>query len=103
MREPVTPEVGMGASICVGSDSYAATIIEVSTDKKKVVIQEDKATRAEGFDYFSNQVYDYEPNEFGAKYSYSLRKNGYWHQVGQGTKGSFLSIGNKREYQDPSF
>lgn len=97
------PVVGMGATMCVGSDSYAFTIIEVSASKKRIKIQEDKATRIDNNGMYSEaQDYFHEYNTNGTIYTVSLRKDGRWRISGE-SKGMIVSIGYRRTHRDPHF
>jgi len=90
------PEVGMGATMAVGSDRYAYTIVEVSESGKTVKIQGD-ITINEG-DYFGTQKWVCTPNLEGPIKTARLSKSGYY-LVG----GSFVFMGFRDHYQDPSF
>jgi len=93
-------EIGTGATLQYGSDSYPATVIEVKSERL-VVIQEDTATRLDnGGPYTESQQYAYTPNPDGRTLKVSLRKSGYWRTVGGDT---LVFIGNRRMYRDPSF
>lgn len=103
MSDIELPVVGQGATMRVGSDSYPGTVISVKP--KVVVIQEDKWKAAPGYDYYSNQVYTYEPNPKGSLHTYTLRKNGRWVPKGSGLyqPGCGVSFKGRCYYQDPSF
>ena len=98
---PITPEVGMGATILQWSDRTACTIIEVSP--KKIVVQDDIATRTDSYGMSDCQSYDYTPNPEGAKSTYTLRKNGKWIREGDSIKGQQVAIGERDHYYDYSF
>jgi len=95
---------GMGATVSIGSDSYPATVIEVSPDYKKVTIQMDSYKPAEGYEYYGNQVYEYSPNPNGLIEVWTLRNHGRYAKKGS-KKGSgwCLTLGSRRAYSDPSF
>jgi len=97
------PKVGDGATLCVGSDCYPYTIIEVSPDGNYVVVQEDNHTPTADCNYFGNQSYTYSTNPRGGIREFTRRKDGRYHAIGQSMKSSSLSIGARRYYQDPSF
>lgn len=62
------PKCGDGATVRIGSDSYACTIIAVFDLKGGsfgVKVQQDKATPAEGHDHYGVQKYTYAPNPKG--------------------------------------
>ena len=103
--EQVEPRVGTGATLCVGSDSYAYTIVKVSENRKTIWVTADihMPDKAKGFDYYSNQVFTYTPQVDGTRRVFTLRKNGWWVEKGVRTVCSHLYIGYRRYYQDPSF
>ena len=103
----ITPEVGMGATMCVGSDRYPATIIEVEFNAdglvKTIAVQEDSAKTIGG--KWPNLDYEYHPNPKGNIVYYSMRKTGRFKQKGWPLRspGGRIGIGHRRYYQDPSF
>ena len=101
-QQPV-PAVGMGATQLSWTDRKAATIIEVSKSGKKVMVQQDKATRKDTNGMSDSQSYVYRRNPNGYTEEYSLRKNGRWVRVGDDLNGSSLLIGYREEYYDYSF
>jgi len=94
------PMIGMGATIQVGSDSYPATVIQVTNNGKRVVVQEDNATRTDSNGMSESQSYTYEPNPNGTIYIATLRKDGRWRVTGGKTP---VSLGFRRKYYDYSF
>lgn len=94
------PTVGMGATIHVGSDAYPATVIQVTRNGRRVVIQEDIATRIDQNGISEIQEYTYEPNPQGTIHVVTLRKDGQYRESGTTTP---VSIGSRRKYYDPSF
>lgn len=103
-NEQPKPEVGMGATQGVGSDAYPYTIIEVSPNGKTIKVQSDKHTPAEGYDYYSNQVYNYHQNPNGEIITYTLRKNGRYHAQGEPIRGGRALVVGRRCYKhDPHF
>jgi len=103
LKPKITPVVGMGVTVGVGSDAYPATIIEVSTNLKRVTIQMDKATPVEGFDYYKNQVYTFKRDPNGAIKIWTWRKRGVWAQLKSVRAVGYLSFNGRRKYSDPSF
>lgn len=90
MRILVFPEVGMGATISIGSDRYAATIIAVTSSGKTVVVQGDKID-ADG---------KYVPNPQGELTVFrQCRKNPDAYRNGS----RYLDVGERESYRDPSF
>lgn len=105
MGNPTTtaPEVGMGATVLLWSDRHAATVVEVIT-AKKIVIQQDKATRTDDLGMSDSQDYTYERDETAPKETYTLRKNGSWVRAGSPMKdGTRLRLGVRDEHYDFSF
>lgn len=97
-----TPKVGMGATILMWTDRHAATVIEVITPKK-IVVQEDTATRTDNYGMSDAQSYDYTPNPNGVKRTFTLRKNGAWVMTGMAMQGGTrLRLGVRDEYYDYS-
>lgn len=98
----VKPEIGMGGTMSCGSDCYPYTVIEINKTGTKIKIQQDSAKpdKENGYDYYGNQVYIYSPNPNGPIHEMSLRKNGRWTEVGS---TSSVSLGGRRQYQNPSF
>ena len=103
--EVVIPEVGMGASYGAGSDSYPATIVEVSPDKKTIWVTSDSSTPTKDSDFYNGQSYTYETNWDAERTCYTLRKNGSWIRKGQPMKAYWCSIGIgvRRKHIDPHF
>ena len=101
----ITPEVGMGATICYATDRYPATVVAVSKSGKQVTVQEDSFFRTDDNGMSDCQSYDYERNPNGTLATYTLRRNGSWIERGVGTKeaGKCLTIGHRRRYYDYSF
>ena len=99
---PHKPVVGMGATINFHSDSKAATIIQISHKGKRIVLQQDKATRTDQNGVSESQSYNYETDTDGGIYIATLRKDGRFRLVGS-TSGSTISLGVRREYYDYSF
>lgn len=99
----IVPQVGMGATECCYTDRHAYTIVEVVTDKL-IVVQQDKAKRADTNGMSESQKYTYESDPEGRKVEVTLRKNGKWITKGEGLKnGTGWLIGDRREYHDYSF
>ena len=106
----IIPEVGMGATIGYGSDRYPYTIHKISPDGKKIWASEDKhhvVPKEGGYAYGSDIPYTYSNNNQNDESQWSLftlRKNGrYIQKESSRNSGSYLTIGFRRYYQDPSF
>lgn len=94
------PTIGMGATIQIGSDSYPATVIQITQNGKRIVLQEDNATRTDNNGLSELQEYTYQANPNGAIHIATLRKDGRYRLTGGKTP---VSIGIRRKYYDPSF
>ena len=102
-KTPQTPEVGMGATLRVGSDCYPHTIVEILSTKA-IEIQRDHSVMAPEGNYFGDQVWNITSDPDGVTEVYTLRRNGKWHLKGQPmTNYGGLRIGNRRRYEDPHF
>lgn len=98
------PKVGDGATILGWTDRYPATVIEVSADGKRIVIQEDNAKRIDNNGMSESQQYEYSRNPNATKVVYTLRKDGRYVQLGRPMKGGGnLAIGYRDKYYDFSF
>lgn len=101
---PNTPEVGMGATIVMYSDRYAATITYVGKKGALVIVKRDHAKRTDDNGMSECQSYEYSPDKDAGPRIFTLRKSGRWVEQGQPSKnGTGLSIGRRREYHDFSF
>ena len=100
MTQEIKPIVGLGCTIHHYTDKTPATIIEVSSNGKKIVIQEDAFTRTDSNGFSEIQEYAYVPNSDGVIYTATLRVNGRY----QITKSkNIVSLGERRRYYDYSF
>ena len=94
------PKIGMGATMIIGSDREPYTVVEVSPNGRRCVVQADRSIRTDDNGMSDCQDYDYEPNHEGRKVTLSRRKNGDWRQVG-GTQ--LFYIGYRSRFFDYSF
>lgn len=94
--------IGDGATIYVGSDCYAATVIKVTA--RTIVLQSDNAAPADDYEYYGNQSYNFSPNINGLTDTFTLRKDGRLYMKGteMGRGGIRCTIGSRRKYTDPS-
>ena len=98
---PTEPKVGMGATVRIGSDSYAATITHVT--KTRVTVRYDRAVLTKGKHMQSeDQVYLYLEDRKGKTMLFSKRKDGRYHGVA-GDSAYTLHVGARLTYKDPSF
>ena len=89
-------KVGQGATIHIGSDSYACTVI--AETRCTVTVREDSAIVVSGHAHAGDAVYRFESNADGCEWKFRQTKNG-WKDV----SGARLTIGNRHEYRNPSF
>lgn len=94
------PEVGMAATIQIGSDSYPATVIQVTRNGKRVVVQEDLSTRIDNNGMSDSQQYQYQIDLTGTIYIATLRKDGTYRVTGGKLP---IHLGSRRKYHDYSF
>lgn len=111
------PTVNDGATVLLWSDRHAATIISVEDRPHggwRIVVQEDTATVVKGSTFDGSAEYEYSANPDGVKRTYEFfPKEGRWRQLRTGDNGRFykiprgdgdgLTIGQRREYRDPTF
>ena len=97
----IEPEVGMGVTMSVGSDSYPGTITRVSKSGKTFWFREDDYKRVDNNGLSESQEYEYFPDESRAERKATLRNYG-------GFKVSnsdclHVVVGSRRAYRDPHF
>jgi hypothetical protein len=96
------PQIGMGATIAIGTDAYPATIVAIKG--KKVLVQMDEYRRTDKNGISEDQKYEYYPNPNAPTKTFTLRKNGRFVIEGDSMNSSVrMYIGSRRAYQDPSF
>ena len=99
-NEQIKVEVGMGCTICLYSDSHAATITKVSPSGKTIWYRQDIATVVEGSCQDGSAKYAYKFDENGIDEKATLRSNGQY----RATRTNYLiDIGTRHEYYDPTF
>lgn len=96
----MNPEIGMGATIVIGTDCRPATIIFISLNKKKILLQEDKCLRLDSNGMDENQSYSYESDPNGTKYFAYLHKNNLYYLSRAKQK---IILNYRRRYYDYSF
>jgi len=97
-----TVNIGDGATIYVGSDRYAGTVIEVK--KNEILIQYDTAIRTDRNGLSENQSYKFIQNPNEKKLRFIKGKKGFWYEIEEGKKtSSYAVIGKRDHYWDPSF
>jgi len=95
----VEPIVGMGASIGFGLDSDPYTVIEIKTPSH-IVIQADEWHITSGNEGDGSARYEYAPNPSAQRQDVTFRRDGQWKLAGGST---YVSLGGRRRYRDPSF
>ena len=97
-KERTKPVVGNGAHISNGVDTHSVTIVFVSENGKKVIVQRDDAKPVEGAKPYSND-WEITPNTNNPTACFTLRKNGQYYQVGD-TMNSWtvLRLSGRRYY-----
>jgi len=91
-------EVGTGATKVMWSDRYPYTVIEVIT-QKKIRVQEDDAKLVGGTCQSEHQEYKYTPNPDGEILTLIKTKRG-WKVVGHDQR---FVVGYREKYYDPCF
>ena len=107
----IVPQVGMGATLLSGSDSYAYTIVSVETNKGGKVVRigatMDKAKRTDKNGMSEAQSYKYTTDKTATVVYFTLRRNGLWidesRQVNRASSSFCLEIGERRSHCDFSF
>ena len=97
----LTPTVGMGATIYLYTDRYAATVTKVSDSGKTIWLTEDSwdinpLTAANGGGYGMN----FRPNPNGRVHKATRRANGTWKTTGS---HNGVTLGTRAAYRDPHF
>ena len=101
------PHVGQGATVQVGSDKHAATVVSVSPSGNKLLLRADRAhlTEASRKALSSNsgerQEYEFSRDPNGIEWNATLRKTGEYRVTGYGSTGR-VTLGLRRHYRDPS-
>lgn len=102
------PKIGMGATIHYHSDRHPVTIMKVSPSLRTVWVSEDDWVRVDNNGISESQSYEYNPSpnqwDPATWLVFTLRKNERYVRKGvEQNTGSFLSIGIRDKYWDPSF
>jgi hypothetical protein len=72
----IEPQIGMGATIQHWSDRTAVTIVQITHNARRLVLQEDEATRLDNHGMSESQDYSYQRNTEGLLYVATIRKDG---------------------------
>ena len=100
MKQNIKPEVGMGCTECLWSDTHACTITRISPSGKTIWYKNDIAKVVKGSCQDGSAEYEYEFDESAPENKATLRKNGRYRATGT---NYLIAIGHRREYYDPSF
>lgn len=98
-------EVGDAATISIGSDRYAATVIEVSPSGHQIKLRHDKTVGTKPNMFTEDQSYICVENKNGEVEKATLRKqqDGAYSFSIAGKGWKHVTLGVKRPYRDPSF
>lgn len=97
--KPATPTVGMGATEVRWTDRRPYTVVEVKSDRR-VVVKQDNWTRTDTNGMSDAQTYTFEPNPDASPVVLSLRKDGKWKMVGD---TQVFVLGTRQMYYDFGF
>lgn len=97
------PEVGDPATVNMGSDRHAGTVVRVSRTGSRVTIQQDRAIRLDSNGMSEAQKYRFERDPDGPCYTATRRKDGSYHLVGARSWFGYVSFALRSEYYDYSF
>jgi hypothetical protein len=100
--KPISPEVGMGATMTMYSDRYPYTVRKVNSTGKTIWISPDQAEVKEGTcwpdpDYNISTNWELTEKDFT---KVTLRKDGRWKVAGG---SQVIVLGTRQKYVDPSF
>lgn len=94
------PTQGMGVTIQYHTDRQPGTIIDITHNGKRIVIQEDSVNRIDNNGMSESQEYTYHNNPDGAIHVATLRADGSWRLMGEKTT---VYLGYRDRYYDFSF
>ena len=95
--------IGQLATYVAGTDRYPYIVVKHTESKKTIWLDELASTPAEGYDYISNQVYEYSVREPESRQiKATLRKDGRYRIVGA-TNYGVVWLGVAERYSDPHF
>lgn len=99
------PRLGLGATIVWWTDRTAATVVTVSSNRKRIRLRRCRSVRTDSNGVSEMQAYAYIddlPDEDGVWFS--LRKNGRWVKEGSDMfSGQACELGVRMTYHDYSF
>lgn len=94
------PEVGMGATIQYYSDRHAATIIQITHNGNRLILQEDLSIRSDTNGMSESQTYEFTTDQKGTVHIATKRKDNTFRLIGQRT---LVHVGYRSTYHDFSF
>lgn len=94
----VTLQKGLGATLCVGSDRYAYTLVGWTANGEIVYVTADKATRIDKNGQSESQEYSHESQDVVPEKAVWSRQ-----QKRYRLNGMNLYLGVRRAYSDPGF
>lgn len=97
----VKPEIGMGATVYVGSDCYPYTVIDIKRNGRLLILQRDTYRRVDNNGQSEMQSYIYGPDPKGELQEATLRSDGSYRTKGHG--GCPVALGRRKAYLDPHF
>lgn len=92
--------LGMGATIYSYSDRTPATVIRITHNGKRIILQEDYSIRVDKNGISENQEYQYQTNTSGVLIYATLRKDGRFRVT---ATNQLVSLGPRQKYYDYSF
>lgn len=96
---PLGIEVGMGATLAVGTDRYPYHVVKISPSGKTIHIQRADFKAGKGHDYFGSQKWDITSNPKGQIEVVRKRKDGRYRTPNDLP----VWFGKADAYQDPTF
>ena len=108
---PAVPEVGTGATICIWTDRYPATVFRTFAVGKAVIVEtrDDKAERVDDNGISEAQKYEYKIDVLGTKHHWRVSSKGIEH-VYLGESGRWKKVGSlgvrfgvREKFHDYSF
>lgn len=108
--EPVPPEVGIAATLIVGSDCYPMRVVEIR-GKRVTVARIEHYEAAAVIEFRDTGGYGWDKTidvthptvHLGGREVYTLRKNGRYVREGEGQWGLRIVFGHAKDYRDPHF
>ncbi len=103
MTPVITPDLGMGATLHIGSDSYSYTVTRVISPTRILVRPDDVSGDTSYGARGNKEAVTYAISVRG-DVEYTFRRNGVWGEKGKhGPWARPLHLGSRRAYCDPDF